>query len=349
MMKIKKKGNNSRSNPLLVVNDDDDDYANNNNNNNSGILKQMQNQQGNDNDDSTSAAIDRVGCFGHMIILSLPILASILLLSFLIVLLRFDKQNQQANYQQEQEQEQEDQAEDQAENDDQVAEDGDANYNDYITDEVESYYGSIQSRTISIIMSEYEPFMQLVVLVSLGALLTCIVTVARNIQIYIYQKRNPSTTYTINKILNVFATIVNIISYVGLVITVAIKSDQNKIVHYIGASIFFAGTGLYSILHSYLLWTQKQYPILIKLWFTLFSIIISICSIVFGFSVLSVEGGLSSLSEEEAEATLLPQYEWAAVITTSISIGFYTILFYIDPVDDEIRDFFFCHRRGCCC
>ena len=156
----------------------------------------------------------------------------------------------------------------------------------------------------------------------------------------------------IQQILNVFATIVNIISYVGLVITVAIKSDQNKIVHYIGASIFFAGTGLYSILHSYLLWTQKQYPILIKLWFTLFSIIISICSIVFGFSVLSVEGGLSSLSslsEEEAEATLLPQYEWAAVITTSISIGFYTILFYIDPVDDEIRDFFFCHRRGCCC
>jgi hypothetical protein len=30
-----------------------------------------------------------------------------------------------------------------------------------------------------------------------------------------------------------------------------------RIAHYIGAGLFFAGTGLYSVLHLYLLWTQK--------------------------------------------------------------------------------------------
>ena len=144
--------------------------------------------------------------------------------------------------------------------------------------------------------------------------------------------------------MNLVATIVNIISYIGLIITVAIKADssQDEIIHYIGAVLFFVGTGLYSVLHSYLLWTQKeQYNLFLKLLFTVFGVIIGVCSIVFGYSVL--DGGLSE------EATL-PEYEWAACITTSISIGFYTILFYMDPVDDEIRDFFLCrynrHRRG---
>lgn len=34
--------------------------------------------------------------------------------------------------------------------------------------------------------------------------------------------------YTINKIMNVFAAILNIISYIGLVTTVAIKADEDE-------------------------------------------------------------------------------------------------------------------------
>lgn len=90
--------------------------------------------------DSSSAAIGCVGWLGHSLILSLPILASSLTLAFLIVLLRFDKQNQNDNDNKNsdnQEQEQE------AENND-----------------LESYYGTIQSQW------------ELIVLLSLGAFFT---------------------------------------------------------------------------------------------------------------------------------------------------------------------------------
>ena len=307
-MKMKKKGSSSSSsstrsnNPLLVADGNSSNSDINNNSSNSG-------------DRRTSS----VGCCGHLLILCLPIVASSFILALLIVLLRFDitsTQNQNQNQNQE------------------------AN-NEVVV--VEGYYDTIQSQTISIIMKDYSPYWELILLSSVGAFLTCVVTIARNIQIYIYQQRHVDTTYTMNKLLNLVATIVNIISYIGLIITVAIKADsQDEIIHYIGAVLFFVGTGLYSVLHSYLLWTQKeQYNIFLKLLFTVFGVIIGVCSIVFGYSVL--DGGLSE------EATL-PEYEWAACITTSISIGFYTILFYMDPVDDEIRDFFLCRyyrrRRG---
>jgi len=336
--------------------------------------------------DSSSAAIGRVGWLGHILILSFPLLAMSCTLALLLLLLRYDKQ-QNDDYRNENEK-------NNNYNYENVKNNG---KNIYMT-EVDSYYHSILEKTISIIMSEYEPYWQLIVLSSLATFFTSLVTIGRNIQIFVSQNRqlleNPCannnnntsvkrqsmanmgivsadreanrqalaileeeagcntpkccTKSCTNMGLNAIATIINIASYIGLVILVLYKAeaDDDSLGHTIGAALFFWGTAIYSVLHSYLLWTQHNYNIVLKLLFTVLATVIATSTLVFMYTradnVFGDDYGTAGL-----EMTV---FEWTAVMTTAVNIGFMSLLFYVDPVDDEIRDFlvFFCCLDRCC-
>jgi len=277
-------------------------------------------------------------------------LASGFTLAFLIVLLRSNKQ-------------QEDQNRNEDENENYYTYQNLSNNGDNIyMNEAKSYYTTIQEQTLSIIMLDYEPYWQLVVLSSLAAFFTSLVTIARNIQIFVSQNRqllqtpcaltkssstSCCTTSCTSKVINAIATVLNIVSYIGLVIAVIYKAEESETLHYIGAVLFFVGTAIYAVLHSYLLWTQQQqqYNILLKILFTLLATVIASTSIVFGYSLLD-----NVFSEGGSLGIEVPVFEWVAIFATAISIGFFTILFYVDSVDDEIRDFlvFFCCIDRCC-
>jgi len=324
-----------------IIDENDNDKSNNSNrssNSRSGMLTKK---------DSSSAAIGRVGWVGHFIILSLPLVAMSCTLSFLILLLRFDKQ-------------QNDQYQNDNENENNYSYE---NLKDSSMNEVKSYYKSVQEQTLSAIMAEYESYWQLIVLSSLAALFTSMVTIGRNIQIFVSQNRlmleNPCANNNNNKsssscctksctskVINIIATLLNIASYIGWIIAVLYKAGEDDLLHSIGAYLFFVGTAVYAVLHSYLLWTQQQYNIVIKLLFTLLATLIATSSIIFAYSRLD-----ENTADKYGTMGLdLPVFEWVAIITTALNIGFMTILFYVDPVDDEIRDFlvFFCCIDRCC-
>ena len=337
------------------------------------------------------------------VIMFLPIIASAFTLALLLVLLQYDKKQQQeyhqGQYQQNQNQNDDDDGDNnQNENND----DGNNNNNNnnIATEYLNGYYYTIQEKAISDILSIYEPYWIILVLATVSALLTSIVTLSRNVQVYVYQQRRtharlssvaPTTTMTTftsttslatgtalgaswcSKGINVLATIVNIVSYLGLLVAVVVPSDSPQrtaqILHSVGALVFFTGTALYAVLHCVLLWLVQGdlYNVLVKLLFTILSVIIVTSSLIFGYSLIEDSFMMDTNNNEDdnnnkdddADDTginyfqVLPAvaFEWIAVITTAIHTGCFLLLFYIDPVDDEIDDFLmtFMSSLSCCC
>ena len=108
------------------------------------------------------------GCLGHLVVFVLPLLAMVFMLAFLIILAVFDQseiqQSEMYGY-----------------------ESLEGFYN-----MTQTYYASVSSDTISIVMSQYEPYTELLALASVACILTSLVTIIRNIQIEVYQKRTGS-------------------------------------------------------------------------------------------------------------------------------------------------------------
>mmetsp|Transcript_4029 Transcript_4029/g.9600 ORF Transcript_4029/g.9600 Transcript_4029/m.9600 type:complete len:358 (-) Transcript_4029:169-1242(-) len=247
-------------------------------------------------------------CLVHIVILFLPIVACAITLAFLTLLVMFDQSELQETeiY-------------------------GGEDYQEL----AQIYYASVSSDTMSLVMSQYEPYREVLALSSTSCILITMVTVARNIQIEVYQKRVGS--YVFMKFINFLAALINILAYAGLMVAVNFKvtaEDPEYAVtaHFIGFLAFFAGTAAYSVLHSFLLWRQTEYPTFIKIFFYLLAIIQVGASLAFGIPIWI--GGLESDSNAD------PVYEWVAVFASAISIGFYVILFFVDPVDDELGAFF---------
>ena len=340
------------------------------------------------------------------VIMFLPIIASAFTLALLLVLLQYDKKQQQeyhqGQYQQNQNQNNDDDDDYYYYNQNENNDDGNNNNNTNIaTEYLNGYYYTIQEKAISDILSIYEPYWIILVLATVSALLTSIVTLSRNVQVYVYQQRRtharlssvaPTTTTTMttftsttslatgtalgaswcSKGINVLATIVNIVSYLGLLVAVVVPSDSPQrtaqILHSVGALIFFTGTALYAVLHCSLLWLVQGdlYNVLVKLLFTILSVIIVTSSLIFGYSLIEDSFMMDTNNNDEDDNNnkddadtginyfqVLPAvaFEWIAVITTAIHTGCFLLLFYIDPVDDEIDDFLMTcmSSLSCCC
>lgn len=249
------------------------------------------------------------GCLGHITILFLPLIAMASMLALLIVLLVFDRSNIQ-----------------------EIQFNGEEQYQDI----AEAYYSSVSSDTISLVMSLYQPYPVVLALASVSCVLVSMVTVARNIQIEVYHKRTRSIIFM--KFINYLAAIINILSYAGLMVAVNFKVNQEEpeyavTAHFIGFVTFFGGSAAYAVLHSFLIWNQAEYPRPVKALFFVQAALIAGASLAFGIPIW--QGGLSS--DEGADSV----WEWVAVFASAINIGTYVILFFIDPVDDELS-FFFC-------
>lgn len=248
------------------------------------------------------------GCLGHLMILFLPIIATAFMFAFLIVLAVFDRSEIQ-----------------------QTELYGD----EEICELAEIYYASVSSDTISLVMSQYAPYPVVLALASVSCVLMSMVTVARNIQIEVYHRRIGS--YIFMKFINYLSAIINILAYAGLMVAVNFKVTQEDPeyavqAHFLGFLTFFGGTAIYSVLHSFLLWNQGEYPPPVKALFFVLAMVIVGSSLAFGIPIWN--GGITS--DEGAN----PVFEWVAVFTSALSMGFYLILFFVDPVDDELGSFF---------
>lgn len=251
------------------------------------------------------------GCLGHLVVFVLPLLAMVFMLAFLIILAVFDQseiqQSEMYGY-----------------------ESLEGFYN-----MTQTYYASVSSDTISIVMSQYEPYTELLALASVACILTSLVTIIRNIQIEVYQKRTGSFIFM--KFINYLSAIINILAYAGLMVAINFKVTQEEPVwasqaHFVGFLTFFAGTAAYSVLHSFLLLNQSEYPRFVKGLFLVLAIVIVASSLSFGMPIW-----LNGLSSDEGG---YPVAEWVAVFTSALSIGLYVILFFIDPVDNVLSSFF---------
>merc|ERR1719162_735148 len=132
-------------------------------------------------------------------VLFFPMFAMVMMMAFLIVLLDYD-----ASVIQEYE----------------VDENADAN------EVAKVYYTSVRTDSVSTVMSQYEPYWRILVLSLVACVLVSIVTIARNIQIEVYQKRTESIVFM--KFINYLATLINILSYVGLLVAVNFKVTQEN-------------------------------------------------------------------------------------------------------------------------
>ena len=188
----------------------------------------------------------------------------------------------------------------------------------------------ITETSISLCLAIYEPKVEVLVVISAGATLMFVVTMMRNIQVDVYHRREGSQS-TVMRVLNYIATISNILAYLGFILLAAFDTDDPnpsyRVIHYVGSVMYFALTGFYGLLQTYLLCKQTQYPMFCKIVFTL------VCSAAIASSIIYV----SNMAENF-------EMEWFAVALHAIFVGLMSLLFHDDPVDDELRDFICCRQ-----
>mmetsp|Transcript_17823 Transcript_17823/g.38550 ORF Transcript_17823/g.38550 Transcript_17823/m.38550 type:complete len:258 (+) Transcript_17823:113-886(+) len=190
---------------------------------------------------------------------------------------------------------------------------------------------SVQDESISGAMADHEPYWEVVLPLSLGAFFIFIVTISRTIQIGVYHRRRKSEITRV-RIMNFVAASANILAYVGFMLLTLYKidgDDAEEKMHIVGACMYFGLGCLYFILHDILLLEQTHYPFCIKVVLIMITVPTVFSCILFGYK------------QEEAFI-----FEWIAVALYAIYVGLFSVLFYIDPADDEIRDFFFCRGTG---
>ena len=205
---------------------------------------------------------------------------------------------------------------------------------------------SINNISVSGALETYEPYSTIVILAAFIAIISFAVTASRNIQIAVSMQRarngngNLSSYSCMNRFLNIVAAIINVAAYVGFTLLIAFRLNQEepafaRNAHFYGAVLYFSGIAAYSVIHSMLLYYQdpEKYPKWVKALFAILTIAILVCVIAFG---IDLQGNV--------------EFEWMAVVFMSLYMGLFSVLFHIDNVDDEVRDFFGgCLCCGCVC
>lgn len=191
----------------------------------------------------------------------------------------------------------------------------------------------ITDTSISRCLADYTPKVEVLILIFIGATLMFISTMMRNIQINVYHRRQKSESKCM-RMLNLIAAISNILAYVGFALLAIYDLDgpgNAPTIHYIGAYMYFSLSSVYGILHTFLLCKQTQYPMAAKMVFTLLPLVSIACTLIY----------VIKINDEDCPY----EYEWLSVALHALTVGMMSVLFCIDSVDDELRDFFCC-RRG---
>lgn len=185
----------------------------------------------------------------------------------------------------------------------------------------------IGDKTISDALAAYRPYGAVLVPAAAGASFMFAVTLMRSVQIRVHFNRSRTYSRSLS-VLNWVAAASNILAYVGFVVLAFWRTDgddREVAVHYAGATAYFVFLSLYAVLHGYLLGRQTQYPIPLKLVFAALAVAGVASSAIFGFAQVI-------------------ECEWIAVVLASAYIMLFSVLFHIDPVEDELAAF-----CSCCC
>ena len=175
-------------------------------------------------------------------------------------------------------------------------------------------------------MAAYERPAEIMVLAVLGSVFAILTTIAREIQIRVYFSKDGEYTFCLQA-MNSIGALANILAYVGYLLSVFNKYDdedeKKALLHMGGVLMFLVLAPLYALLQCFLLFKQKQYSLFVKIIF----LIVGVCE--YGVSIAYL------VLKEQAI-----QLEWFAVALISLFNGLFFILFLIDPVEDELKEYF---------
>ena len=226
---------------------------------------------------------------------------------------------------------------------------------------IDSETYDIHGQTISRTLALYTPYKLVLIPMLVSSFLIFVVTMSRNIQVRVYFSRRKQYTNTISAI-NKFATIMNIFAYVAFIVVAVNKDDPSlygsnveRTLHLYAAALYFIFSNIYVVLHTSLLLLQRkdegtsdddddeeaqggnngtvdnesvpqQFPLLLKINFALYTIVIVFCSVWF------------LLHMHDSDVAI---FEWVAILFNALYIMLFSILFHIDPIEDELSEFFF--------
>ena len=175
-------------------------------------------------------------------------------------------------------------------------------------------------------MAAYERPAEIMVLAVLGSVFAILTTIAREIQTRVYFSKDGEYTFCLQA-MNSIGALANILAYVGYLLSVFNKYDDEDetkaLLHMGGVLMFLVLAPLYALLQCFLLFKQKQYSLFVKIIF----LIVGVCE--YGVSIAYL------VLKEQAI-----QLEWFAVALISLFNGLFFILFLIDPVEDELKEYF---------
>jgi Frag1/DRAM/Sfk1 family len=192
---------------------------------------------------------------------------------------------------------------------------------------------TIYEMSISDAMADYTPYLTILIPTLVGATIIVLVTLARNIQIGVYYRRQEQSGYSwLLRMVNGVGALVHITGYAGFVMLVVFQiggGGREEELHILGAIIYFVCSSVYGTLHTILLWRQSQYPVVLRL----------LLALVAAAGVVATVGyGL--LRQDRVE------YEWYASGLAAIYVMLFAALFHVDPVDDELAAFCCCRRSS---
>mmetsp|Transcript_20301 Transcript_20301/g.31753 ORF Transcript_20301/g.31753 Transcript_20301/m.31753 type:complete len:304 (+) Transcript_20301:227-1138(+) len=180
-------------------------------------------------------------------------------------------------------------------------------------------------------MAEYERQGEILAMAIMGSLFTIITTISREVQVRVYFSKEGTYTWGLTA-MNTIGTLTNILAYVGYLLTVLNKYDdedeKKALLHVGGVLMFFVLAPLYALLQCALLFKQKKYSLFIKIVFVL--VAVTEYAVAIAYLVLK---------------DLSIQLQWFAVALMSLFTGLFSILFLVDPVDHELKEYF---TFGCC-
>ena len=228
---------------------------------------------------------------------------------------------------------------------------------------IDSETYDIHGQTISRTLALYTPYKLVLIPMLVSSFLIFVVTMSRNIQVRVYFSRRKQYTNTISYI-NKFATIMNIFAYVAFIVVALNKDDPSfygsnveRTAHLYAAALYFIFSNIYVVLHTSLLLLQRkeegtsddddddeeaqqggganetentgrmpqQFPLLLKINFALYTIVIVFSSVWF----------LMHMHDSDVAI-----FEWVAIFFNALYIMLFSILFHIDPIEDELSEFF---------
>lgn len=176
---------------------------------------------------------------------------------------------------------------------------------------------------ISTASVDFEPQLEVIAVSVMGATFAIATTLSRDVQVRVYFCREGTYTFWLTAA-NFIGSMANTLAYVGFLLQTCTTED---ILHDVGDYTFFGLAPIYAILQCVLLLKQTKYSLFVKIVFILMAVTVSAVAI-----------SLAILRDKI-------ELQWFAVALNALYTGLFFVLFLVDPVDDELKEFFF---FGCC-